>query len=114
MVFGPVASVAADQGKIVINVWLANFPFPGYLDNRIQDAANFNKAHPQYDVEVKAVDFSALPQEVAAAVQQGDAPQVADYYYNATQIARDAKARGGKPLFTSVQRVGPSSANRWC
>jgi sn-glycerol 3-phosphate transport system substrate-binding protein len=103
--FGPTANATVPHGKIVINVWLADFPFPGYLDSRIADAAAFNAAHPQYDVEVKAVDFSTLPQEVNAAVQAGDPPQVADYYYNATQEARDAKASNGQPLFTSVQRA---------
>jgi sn-glycerol 3-phosphate transport system substrate-binding protein len=103
--FGPGVTAAASTGKIVINVWLANFPFPGYLDSRIADAAAFNAAHPQYDVEVRAVDFNELPQDVNAAVQAGDAPEIADYYYNATQNARDAKDRYGKPLFTSVQKA---------
>jgi sn-glycerol 3-phosphate transport system substrate-binding protein len=103
--FGPGVTAAASQGKTVIHVWLANFPFPGYLDSRIADAAAFNAAHPQYDVEVSAVDFNVLPQEVNAAVQAGDAPEIADYYYNATQNARDAKDKYGKPLFTSVQKA---------
>lgn len=103
--FGPGVTAAATTGKTVINVWLANFPFPGYLDSRIADAAAFNAAHPRYDVEVRAVDFNQLPQEVNAAVQAGDAPEVADYYYNATQNARDAKDTYGRPLFTSVRRA---------
>ncbi|TDB81623.1 extracellular solute-binding protein [Micromonospora sp. KC721] len=99
------AAEAATHKKVVIDVWLADYPFPGYLDQRKQLAEEFNRAHPRYQVKVEAHDYTALPGKVAEAVSAGNPPEVANYYYNATQIARDARGRDGRPLFTSVQRA---------
>lgn len=37
------------------------------------------------------------------AVEAGNPPEIADYYFSATQLARDTRA--GRPLFTPVQRA---------
>lgn len=98
-------SASASHEKIVIDVWLAQFPIPGHLDARIAQAAEFNRLHPDYEVRITEYDFNVLPAEVNRAIQAGNPPDVANYYHNATQIARDARDRNGRPLFTSVERA---------
>lgn len=105
-VFGAPPATASGAGdKVVIEVWLAEYPFPGYLDERKRQAEQFNAAHPRYQINITGVEFSSLPQAVHDAAMQGNPPDVANYYYNATQLARDARARDGRPLFTSVERA---------
>lgn len=87
---------------IVIDVWLADYPFPDYLAPRMELAEAFNEAHPEYQINITAHDFFTMPEEVERAVEQGDPPDVANYYYNTAQIARDAVNADGEPLFTSV------------
>lgn len=99
------ASASAHGRTTVIKVWLADYPFPGYLDQRLQLAEEFNRKYPSYQVEIEAVYHTELPAEVYRAVQEGNPPDVANYYYNATQIARDMRAKNGKPLFVSVERA---------
>ncbi|MEK8107749.1 extracellular solute-binding protein [Micromonospora sp. M12] len=89
----------------MVDVWLADYPFPGYLDQRKQLADDFNRKYPRYQINVEAHDYTALPADVDSAVQAGNPPEIANYYYNATQIARDAKDRSGRPLFTPVERA---------
>jgi sn-glycerol 3-phosphate transport system substrate-binding protein len=91
--------------KTVIDVWLADYPLPGYLDERKRLADEFNRLHPRYQINIEAHDYTALPQDVDRAARAGNPPEVANYYYNATQIARDARDRTGRPLFTSVERA---------
>lgn len=99
------AAEAAHRGKIVIDVWLSDYPFPGYLDQRKRLAEDFNQVYPRYHVNVEAHDYTALPGDVDRAVREGNPPEIANYYYNASQIARDMKDRDGRPLFTSVERA---------
>ena len=89
--------------RVVVDVWLAEYPFPGYLDPRERAAAAFNAEHPEYEVRVRAVEYTSLPGEVHRAAMEGRAPAAANYYYNAVQLARDAMAADGSPLFTSVE-----------
>jgi len=99
------SAAASPRGKIVIDVWLAQFPIPGHLDARYAQAAAFNLAHPEYEVRITEMPYTDIPREVYRASRNGTAPDIANYYHHGSQIARDARARGGKPLFTSVERA---------
>lgn len=95
----------ASADKVVIDVWLAEHPFPDYLAPAKEMARAFEKAHPNYHVKLQGYDFRELPEKVANAVEQGNPPDIAEYYYTATQLARDTRGDNGKPLFTSVEKA---------
>ncbi|GGZ48875.1 ABC transporter substrate-binding protein [Streptomyces inusitatus] len=103
---GTHAQLGVDTSKVTtVDVWLAEYPFPGYLDTRKKLAEEFNAKHPGYRVKIKAFPYTQLPLEVSKAAAQGRAPAVANYYYSTTQLARDARNKAGKPLFTSVEKA---------
>ncbi|MGH3756305.1 MAG: extracellular solute-binding protein [Actinophytocola sp.] len=68
-------------------------------------AESFARAHPGYRVRLREINFRELPGEVARAVAQGNPPDLAEYYFTATQLALDTRATSGQPLFTPVQRA---------
>ncbi|GAA3125631.1 extracellular solute-binding protein [Streptomyces goshikiensis] len=89
----------------VIDVWVADLTFPGYMDRLHKLGAEFETAHPEYRINIEGRDFRTLSQEIAEAADQGRQPAVAEYYFAVTQAARDSRTRDGKPLFTSVQQA---------
>jgi sn-glycerol 3-phosphate transport system substrate-binding protein len=89
----------------MINVWLNDYPFPGFLDPVREAAGEFNTAHPEYEVTIHGHDFRTMPSKVAAAVEQGEPPDVAEYLYTSTQLARDTLGRDGTPLYTPIGRA---------
>jgi sn-glycerol 3-phosphate transport system substrate-binding protein len=90
--------------RTVITVWFATHPFPGYLAPLEKMAGDFEKAHPEFRLDVVGYDFRELPAKVAEAVTRGDPPDIAEYYHTAAQLARDTRGADGEPLFTSVAR----------
>jgi sn-glycerol 3-phosphate transport system substrate-binding protein len=94
--------------KIGIRAWLSDHRSPAHK-NRPEIAASvaseFNKAHPEYLVEVTTEDFRTLPATVARAAEQGDLPDVAEFEFSITRSALDALGRDGTPLFTPVERA---------
>ncbi|MGW4851183.1 extracellular solute-binding protein [Streptomyces sp. NPDC004288] len=91
--------------KTVIDVWVADLTFPGYMDRLHRLGAEFEKAHPEYEINIEGRDFRLLSQQIAEAADAGRPPAVAEYYFAVTQAARDSRTRDGKPLFTSVQKA---------
>ncbi|OKJ48534.1 phosphate ABC transporter [Streptomyces sp. CB02009] len=91
--------------KTVIDVWVADLTFPGYMDRLHRLGAEFEKAHPEYEINIEGRDFRLLSQQIAEAADAGRPPAVAEYYFAVTQAARDSRTREGKPLFTSVQKA---------
>ncbi|MEE1736285.1 extracellular solute-binding protein [Streptomyces sp. BE147] len=89
----------------VIDVWVADLTFPGYMDRLHGLAAAFEKAHPEYRINLEGRDFRTLSEEIAEAAEQGRPPAVAEYYFAVTQAARDSRTRDGRPLFTSVEKA---------
>lgn len=101
-------------GPIVINAWITDSPkleetdensLPGFGDPIVYAATSFNRAHPQYEVRIRKIDFRQLPEEVADAVARGNPPDLAEYLYSSTQVALDMRARNGDPLFVPVQQA---------
>lgn len=90
---------------ITIDVWLSHHPIPHFLDPVTAAAESFHRLHPGYRVRLREVPFRELPGEVVAAVERGNPPDLADYYFTATQLACDTRAGDGRPLFTPVQRA---------
>ncbi|MGP3633019.1 extracellular solute-binding protein [Streptomyces sp. 24-1644] len=96
-----------EDERIVLDVWLANYPFPTYDGREFlaplrERAAEFERAHPEYRIDITGHDFWTMPDMVAQAVSEGRAPHVAGYYATDSQLARDARRADGTPLFTSV------------
>ena len=91
--------------RTVIDVWVADLTFPGYMDRLHRLGAEFEKAHPEDRINIEGRDFRLLSQQIAEAAEAGRPPPVAEYYVAVTQAARDSRTRDGRPLFTSVQKA---------
>lgn len=92
---------------IVVDVWFADYPFPTYagtpfLQPLRDQAAAFEQRHPGCRISVRGVDFWNMAQEVAEAVQQGRAPDVAGYYASDIRMAMDTRTPDGRPRYVSV------------
>jgi len=68
-------------------------------------AAEFNAAHPEYQIEIASQDYLTMPEEVARAAAQGDAPDLAEYHFTLTRAALDSLGRDGKRLYTPIDRA---------
>lgn len=102
------------DGPIIIEAWLGGSAkiedsdedmLPNQGEPIVQAAESFNRAHPEYQVRIRKIDYRVLPKAVADAVAQGNPPDLAEYVYTATQVALDTRARNGDPLFVPVQRA---------
>ncbi|MFF5207152.1 extracellular solute-binding protein [Streptosporangium sp. NPDC000396] len=93
------------NSKVVIDVWVADLTFPGYMDRLRRLAEEFDAAHPEYHVNIRGCDFRTLPLEISQAAAQGRPPAVAECYFYITQAARDILKNDGTPLFTSVEKA---------
>ncbi|MFF9347241.1 extracellular solute-binding protein [Streptomyces sp. NPDC014734] len=89
----------------VIDVWVADLTFPGYMDRLHRLGAEFEKAHPEYRINIEGRDFRTMSREIAQASDEGRTPAVAEYYFAVTQAARDSRCADGSPMFTSVERA---------
>jgi sn-glycerol 3-phosphate transport system substrate-binding protein len=93
------------KSRIVLDVWVPNLGFAGWMDRWHQQGRDFEQLHPEYEVRVEGLDFWTYPQVVAEAVAQGRTPALAEYYFYASPVARDMLAPDGSPLFTSVEKA---------
>ncbi|WP_436491829.1 extracellular solute-binding protein [Actinokineospora sp. HUAS TT18] len=91
--------------RIDIDVWVADLNFPGWMDRWHAQAAEFSKLHPEYRVNVRGMNFFGFPHEVADEAAQGRKPALAEYYFYASQVARDAVDADGRPLWTSLTKA---------
>ena len=92
--------------KIDIEVWVADLNFPGWMDRWHATAAEFSRLHPEYLVTVRGMNFFGFPHEVADDIAAGHGkPALAEYYFYASQVARDAVDADGAPLWTSVTKA---------
>lgn len=99
---------------IVVEAWLGGSAtvegsdepmLPGQGDSIAQAAESFNRTYPEYQVQVRIVDYREMPRIVADAVTRGNPPDIAEYVYTATQVALDTRGPDGGPLFVPVQRA---------
>ncbi len=93
------------QDRAVIDVWVADLTFPGYMDRWYRLGEEFEKTHPEYTIKIRGTDFRLLSREIARAAAEGNSPTIAEYYFYMTPQARDARDQSGEPLFTSVERA---------
>lgn len=93
------------MSKVVIDVWVPDNTFPGWMDRWYKIAAEFEKVHPEYTVKVTGTSFWNAPLEVAQAAAQGNAPAVSELYFYMGQSARDMTKQDGSPLFKSLERA---------
>ncbi|MQS34776.1 extracellular solute-binding protein [Streptomyces katsurahamanus] len=95
----------ARPGVTVIEAWLSEFPFPGFLDAVRERAAEFERTHPRYRIVIRGFSYEKLPAKVVRAAASGSAPAIASYYSGASQLARDTRTADGAPLFVSVEKA---------
>jgi sn-glycerol 3-phosphate transport system substrate-binding protein len=96
----------APSAKTTITVWLNYWPlWPELIDPVRERAAEFSRAHPEYEVVVHGVNVRDLPREVVRTVNEGAGPTIAAYQYTYLQDAVDARDALGNPIFTSVSRA---------
>jgi sn-glycerol 3-phosphate transport system substrate-binding protein len=100
-----VADAADSAEPTTIDVWLSNHPMSGFNAAVLDAADSFGRAHPGYEIRIRLVNHRELPWEVADAVARGNPPDVAEYYFTATQVALDTRADNGDPLFVPVHRA---------
>lgn len=93
------------MSKTVIEAWVLDLTFPGYMDQWYKLAADFEARHPEYEVRIKAQDFRLLPQHLATSIAAGHVPAIAEYYFYMLPTARDLRTRDGRPVFGSVQQA---------
>ncbi|GAA3071452.1 extracellular solute-binding protein [Streptosporangium carneum] len=93
------------KSRTVVDVWLADLTFPGYMDPLIRLGEAFERAHPEYRINIEGHHYRRIAEEVHHAAERGRPPAVAEYYYSGTLAARDALTRDGRPLFTSVEKA---------
>ena len=93
------------KSKVVIDAWVSDLTFVGYMDQWMRLADEFNKAHPDYQVNIKGTDFFTGPQQVAKAIAEGHGPAIAEYYFYITPTARDTLSPDGGPRYTSIEKA---------
>jgi sn-glycerol 3-phosphate transport system substrate-binding protein len=93
------------MSKTVIEAWVLDLTFPGYMDQWYKLAADFEARHPEYEVRIEAQDFRLLPQHLATSIAEGHVPTIAEYYFYMLPTARDMRTPDGRPAFTSVQQA---------
>ena len=101
----PRGSINEMTTQTTLDVWVADLTFPGYMDRWYKLAAEFEKAHPEYRVEINGINFFTGARQIAAAIAEGRGPTIADYYVYMSQAARDTRAPDGEPQYTSVERA---------
>ncbi|MFD0692242.1 extracellular solute-binding protein [Actinomadura fibrosa] len=89
--------------KTMLDVWVVDLTFPGYMTWWAERAREFEERHPDYEVDIVRLDFFSGPRDVSAAIEAGRRPAVAEYYFYLNQVARDTLAPDGSPQFTSVE-----------
>jgi sn-glycerol 3-phosphate transport system substrate-binding protein len=93
------------MSTVVVDVWVADLTFPGYMDRWMKLGEEFDRAHPDYHVNIVGQDFRTLPLQLAEAAATGYSPAIAEYYFYMIQQARDLIRPDGQPLYTSVEKA---------
>jgi sn-glycerol 3-phosphate transport system substrate-binding protein len=101
---------AADTGgggedaaePIKLEMWIG-FNDDARLNYTLDRAAEFNAAHPDYEVVVTPFEsYNTVFSQVALAIDAGNPPAITHMFEAATQEAFDAIDGSGNPIFTSV------------
>lgn len=99
---GTEATTAEEMTVTDIDMWIAfaDGPRLEYTEAR---AAEFNAAHPDYNVVVTAFDsYNTVFEQTQLALEGGTAPEIIHFFEAATQEALDAVNPDGNPIFKSV------------
>ncbi|MDH3301157.1 MAG: extracellular solute-binding protein [Acidimicrobiia bacterium] len=85
-----------------IEMWIA-FSDDARLGFTRDRAAEFNEAHPEYNVVVTEFDsYNTVFEQAQLAIEDGNPPEIIHFFEAATQEALDAVDGDGNPIFTSV------------
>ncbi len=87
---------------VTIEMWIA-FGDDARLGFTQDRAAEFNAAHPEYNVEVTSFDsYNTVFEQATLAIDEGNPPELIHFFEAATQQALDAVDKDGNPIFASV------------
>jgi sn-glycerol 3-phosphate transport system substrate-binding protein len=100
-----VSNGADSADSTTIDVWLTDHPIPDFNAPVKEAAETFGRAHPEFRIRIREINYRELPRAVAEAVEQGTTPDIAEYYFPATQVALDTRAADGSPLFVPIERL---------
>ncbi|WP_116244149.1 extracellular solute-binding protein [Nocardiopsis sp. FIRDI 009] len=98
-------SAIEENGRTTIEAWFHYYISPDFLDGVRSVAAEFEKRHPEYRVNITGHHFGRMPEAVAEAAARGEPPALAEYLYLSSREALDTRGRDGRPLFRPVQRA---------
>ncbi len=85
-----------------IEMWIA-FNDDARLNFTKDRAAEFNAAHPEYEVVVTPFDsYNTVFEQTLLAIDDGSPPEIIHFFEAATQEALDAIDADGNPVFASV------------
>lgn len=96
--------------KTVLKIWVYDLTFPGAMDQWMSIAREFEERHPEYQVDIRGINFFTGAREIAEAVAEGNGPVLAEYYLYLSQLARDTRAPDGKPRYTSIEKAAAARA----
>lgn len=99
------SDAATSADPTTIDVWLTDHPIPDFNAPVRAAAETFCRAHPGYEIRIREINYRELPREVAEAVARGNPPDIAEYYFPATQVALDTRAADGAPLFVPLHQA---------
>ncbi len=98
----PDEEAPSDAEPIEIEMWIA-FNDDARLNFTKDRAAEFNAAHPEYNVVVTPFDsYNTVFEQTALAMDEGNPPEIIHFFEAATQDALDAIDSNGDPIFKSV------------
>ena len=93
------------NNKVVLDVWVSDLTFPGYMDRWAKLAAEFEELHPDYEVKLRGLAFFTGPQEIATGIAEGNGPAIAEYYSYMSPTARDTRNPDGTLRYKSVEQA---------
>lgn len=98
------SSGSKGSSKIVVDALFSDYPFPGFLTSIRKRAEEFERAHPEYHINIRGCYYEDVPAQVAREAEDGHPPTIASYYSGATQQALDTVTADGRPLFSPMTR----------
>ncbi|GHJ45604.1 ABC transporter substrate-binding protein [Catellatospora sp. TT07R-123] len=93
-------------GKTVVEMWMNHwFLLPKLLDPIKEQALEFGRRHPEYEVRISGIDVRTMLEELGDAVAAGTGPQLVTIMYLWSQHARDMRLPSGAPAFQAIEEA---------
>jgi sn-glycerol 3-phosphate transport system substrate-binding protein len=93
------------KSGVVLDIWVMDLTFPGYMKQCHRLAREFEAAHPGYEVAITGPDMFNGAGDIAEAIARGRCPAAAEYHYYLTQVARDSLTPDGHRAFYPMEKA---------